>query len=81
MCDVVVIELRCDPAGGTQCVAGDLAGGVGHRSDPERRFERLRDRAGGGVCRQLGKPSHECECDSVPRCVEPCEIEPSGTAF
>src|SRR5439155_2425563 len=57
-----------------ECVTADLAGGVGHRSEPERRLERLQERVVARVRRQVRQASREWARDGISRCVEAGEI-------
>ena len=71
---VVVAELRRTRSGREQCIAGDLAGGVGCRTDSKRRLEHVAQCVVTDAGRELGQPPHECARDGVSRCVEPREI-------
>ena len=84
--DVVMAELGSVRAGGEQCITGDLPRRVGERADPERRPERLGNRAVARVCGQRRQSAHQCARDRVSCLVEPREIgtlvaarETSGT--
>lgn len=77
----VAVERRCFSPGCQQRVAGDLAGGVGHRSVTKRRLERLGDRPGRRVCRQSRQPPRKRPRNRGPGSVQACDIGMRVVAF
>jgi hypothetical protein len=77
----VAVERRCSSPGCQQRVAGDLAGGVGHRSDTKRRLERLGDPPGRRVCRQFRQPPRKRPRNGGPGSVQACDIGMRVAAF